>query len=107
MPLKVLFLHVLIVFTVNAGEDVEDLIEKGYTCSLATANEEKTLKEFPGVRIVCDDGFCSKCVKTDEGINVLYKRDDIDQYLMSCHQEVVTICPRTQLWSQIGVFFPV
>jgi len=78
MQPKVLFLYALAVFTVNAGEDVEDLIEKGYTCSLATANEEKSLNEFPGVRIVCDDGFCSKCVKTDEGVNVLYKRDDID-----------------------------
>ena len=32
------------IFTVNVGEDVEDLIEEGYTCSLATLNDEKSLE---------------------------------------------------------------
>ena len=32
------------IFTVNAGEDVEDLIEEGYTCSLATLNGEISLE---------------------------------------------------------------
>ena len=32
------------IFTVNAGEDVEDLIEEGYTCSLATLNDEISLE---------------------------------------------------------------
>ena len=32
------------IFTVNAGEDVGDLIEEGYTCSLATPNDEKSLE---------------------------------------------------------------
>ena len=50
----------------RAGLDVEDLISRGYTCSLADGRDGSPPQ--PGVETVCDDGVCSQCVKTGEGI---------------------------------------
>jgi len=65
---------------VLAGLDVEDLISRGYTCSLA----DREGGDQPGVEIVCDDGVCAQCVKTREGIKPWLVRNnhlDVEDYL--------------------------
>ena len=61
-----------------AGLDLEGLISLGYTCSLAErlAGEGP---DMPGVETVCDDGVCSQCVKTAQGIKPwLVANHDLD-----------------------------
>lgn len=72
-----LFILAIIVVVSNAGVDVEDLIERGYTCALAD-KDVFTESSEPGRRVVCDDGICSECIKTDEGVSLLNKRRDVD-----------------------------
>jgi len=72
-----LFLLSVIISLSYAGVDVEDLIEKGYTCALADKDVRRELSE-PGRRVVCDDGICSECIKTNEGISLLEKNRDVD-----------------------------
>ena len=62
----------------GGGMDVEDWISSGYTCSLADPGVE-TDQRRPGVEIVCDDGVCAQCVKTDDGVKPwLMKHSDLD-----------------------------
>jgi len=71
------FLLTVFLSICKAGPDVEDYIVKGYTCALA---DKDAAEEVPGERIVCDDGICSKCVKTSDGIAPPYskRRGDVD-----------------------------
>jgi len=58
--------------------DVEDLIARGYTCSLAE-DRDTNMVNRPGIEIVCDDGVCSKCIKSGEGGKPwLMKHHDMD-----------------------------
>ena len=66
----------------QAGLDVEDLISRGYTFSLADQTGGR--QNQPGVETVCDDGVCSQCVKTGEGIKPWLLRNqhmDVEDYL--------------------------
>ena len=75
----------------QAGLDVEDLISRGFTCSLA--DQTGGSQHQPGVETVCDDGVCSQCVKTGEGIKPWLLRNqhmDVEDYLRHgfvCSQE--------------------
>ena len=67
----------------KAGLDVEDLIARGYTCSLADDRVQNEIPR-PGVEVVCDDGVCSQCVKTGDGVRpwmVRNKEMDPEDYL--------------------------
>lgn len=72
-----LFILAIIAVVSNAGVDVEDLIERGYTCALAD-RDVLTESSEPGRRVVCDDGICSECIKTDGVVSLLTKRRDVD-----------------------------
>ena len=68
----------------QAGLDVEDLISRGYTCSLADQAGGSSYQYQQGVETVCDDGVCSQCVKTGEGIKSWLLRNqhmDVEDYL--------------------------
>ena len=76
-----ILLSTLIVSSLS-GLDVEDYISRGYTCSLAEQSGESWHQ--PGVERVCDDGVCSLCVKTGDGIKpwLVRKHDmDVEDYL--------------------------
>merc|ERR1712055_983628 len=46
-----------------ADVDVEDLIVRGYTCSLADTNQKSWQRErVINTEVVCDDGICIECV---------------------------------------------
>ena len=77
LPVSCFYLATLVVVS-DAGVDVEDLIERGYTCALADRNAENDVPE-PGTEIVCDDGVCSQCVKTqDRARSSIMRRKDMD-----------------------------
>ena len=68
----------------QAGLDVEDFISRGYTCSLADQTDTRGSPHQPGVETVCDDGVCSQCVKTGEGIQPWLLRNqhmEVEDYL--------------------------
>lgn len=57
---------------------MEDMIARGYTCSLAD-DRETNMVNRPGIEVVCDDGVCSKCIKTGDGAKPwLMKHHDMD-----------------------------
>ena len=60
-------ISLLLLVTCSLGsQDVEDLISRGYTCSLADLRAENEVSRKPGVETVCNDGVCSQCVKTGD-----------------------------------------
>ena len=87
-----LILECLLVVSCRADLDVEDLIARGYTCSLAESRVQNEIPK-PGVEVVCDDGVCSQCVKTGDGVKpwMIRNRDlDPEDYLRHgfvCSQE--------------------
>ena len=64
--MKLVTLILSLIVSCDADLDLEDLISRGYTCSLA--DETGETRHQPGVETVCDDGVCSQCVKTGQGI---------------------------------------
>ena len=72
-------ISLLLVTCCLGGQDVEDWISRGYTCSLADSRMENEVSRKPGVEIVCDDGVCSQCVRTGDGIKPwLVRHKDMD-----------------------------
>eukprot|EP00092_Neocalanus_flemingeri_P024840 GFUD01026936.1.p1 GENE.GFUD01026936.1~~GFUD01026936.1.p1 ORF type:complete len:286 (+),score=91.58 GFUD01026936.1:210-1067(+) len=70
-----------IVTLVNADVDAEDLIARGYTCSLAAKDAEFGPADV-GAEIVCDDGVCIECVQTaKKAKSILTEHDDVEDYL--------------------------
>ena len=66
---------------VNADVDAEDLIAKGYTCSLAAKNAEFGTADV-GTVIVFEDGVYIECVLTDKKAKPLLQgSDDVEDYL--------------------------
>jgi len=70
-----------VITSANADVDAEDLIARGYTCSLARTQPRLHLNT-DSRRYVCDDGICIECVLTGEKAKPVAEfLDDPEDYL--------------------------
>merc|ERR1712025_22256 len=80
-----------------AGNDAEDLIARGYSCSLAPPGSRESLDV--NTEVLCDDGICIECTKAPggaPGTPLARRMDDLEDSLLAgylCAEETRGAAP--------------
>ena len=107
--LAILLMTLSLATLARADVDAEDLITRGYTCSLSSKKTEFG-PSIVGTEIICDDGICIECVLTDKKPQSFLQGYDVDveDFLKagySCSQDKTVRTPQPGVVCDDGVCF--